>query len=337
MTSSDTSERDIDICTAALYPALVVTGLAILGLLAYHEIYVAAYPLIPTRLMRNRTVMSGCLLGAFHFFCQFAYESYFPSFLQVARSYSARDASYIAQSYVFSASIAALACGLLVKVTRRYKIWMILGILLHMVGAFMMVRYRSLDNTTFEIVLSQVIGGLGGGFTTLGAQLGVQSVVSHQDVAIVTAVFLTITQIGGAVGGAASGAIWSTFLQRKLAENLPDLPASEIQKIFGSMAVAISYAPGTPERIAINQAYVEVQRMLNVTALLGLLPALVSALMMKNVKLSNGEGDERVVALAEVISDEEYDEDDADDETSRRTGRSSEVSSVQYTPVRPSR
>lgn len=314
----------------------MVAGLACLGLLGYHETYVAAHPLIPTRLLRNKTVMSGCLLGAFHFFCQFAYESYFPSFLQVARSYTARDASYIAQSYVFSASIAALFCGLLVKWTRRYKIWMVLGILLHMIGAFMMVRYRSLNNTTFEIVMSQVIGGLGGGFTTLGAQLGVQSVVSHQDVAIVTAVFLTITQIGGAVGGAASGAIWSTFLKRKLAAYLPDLPESDISRIFGSMSVAISYAPGTPERAAINQAYVEVQRLLNLAALLGLLPALVSALVMKNVKLSSDAGEDRLVNLDDVIMDssEEEEGDGSEEEEERRTGRSSEVSSIQYTPAR---
>lgn len=42
----------------------------------------------------------------------------------------------------------------------------------------------------------QIISGLGGGFTTLGVQLGVQAVVAHQDMAIVTAIFLTITQIG---------------------------------------------------------------------------------------------------------------------------------------------
>lgn len=140
----------------ALFPLLAVLGLAFLGLLGYHEAYVAQHPLIPTRLLKRRTVMAGCFLGAFHFFCQFAYESYFPSFLQVARSFSARDASYISESYVFSASIAALLCGVLVKWTHSYKIWMVVGVLLHIVGAIMMVRFRSLDTTTAEIVLSQV-------------------------------------------------------------------------------------------------------------------------------------------------------------------------------------
>jgi hypothetical protein len=289
-----------------LYPILALSGLFILGLLGYHETYVAEYPLIPSRLLGQRTVMSGCCLGAFHFFAQFAYESYFPSFLQVARYYSARDASYISESYVFSASIAALACGYLVKITRRYKIWMIFGILVHMVGAYMMVRFRSLDNSTFDLVLSQVIGGFGGGFTTLSAQLGTQAVVDHQDIAIVTAVFLTITQIGGAVGGAASGAIWSTFLPKMLRKHLPTSSKKELDGIFGSIAVAISYDPASPERQGINRAYVEVQRYLNIAALLGLLPALVCAMLMQNVKLSVEEPDapgERIVALADVLGE----------------------------------
>lgn len=72
----------------------------------------------------------------------------------------------------------------------------IVGIFMHAVGAILMVRFRRLENPTWELVLSQVIAGAGGGFTTLGAQLGVQAVVSHQDVGIATAVFLTITQVG---------------------------------------------------------------------------------------------------------------------------------------------
>lgn len=127
-----------------------------LGLLGYHEAYVAKHPLLPTRMVKHKTVMAGCLLGASHFFCQFAYESYFPSFLQVARNYTARDASYVSESYVFSATIAALICGGLIRWTKSYKGWMIFGVLLHMVGAIMMVRFRSLTTTTWEIVLSQV-------------------------------------------------------------------------------------------------------------------------------------------------------------------------------------
>lgn len=43
-----------------------------------------------------------------------------------------------------------------------------------------MMRARNLDSSTFELVASQVIGGVGGGFTTLAGQIGCQSVVGHQ-------------------------------------------------------------------------------------------------------------------------------------------------------------
>jgi hypothetical protein len=120
------------------------------------------------------------------------------------------------QSYIFSACISAFIVGLLAKWSRRYKIWGVIGVVVHMIGAVLMVRFRKLNNPTYELVLSQVIGGLGGGATTIAAQLGVQSVVGHQgmpylaptrdarflinngrtDIAMSTAVFLTITQIG---------------------------------------------------------------------------------------------------------------------------------------------
>lgn len=43
-----------------------------------------------------------------------------------------------------------------------------------------MMRSRNLNGSTFELVLSQLIGGVGGGFTTIAAQIGCQSVVGHQ-------------------------------------------------------------------------------------------------------------------------------------------------------------
>jgi hypothetical protein len=135
---------------------LALLGLAILGLLGYHETHVANHPLLPARLLKQRTVMAGCMLGASHFFCQFAYESYFPSFLQVARNYTARDASFVSESYVFSATIAALLCGAAIQWTKSYKAWMVFGVIMHMAGAVMMVRFRSLTTTTWEIVMSQV-------------------------------------------------------------------------------------------------------------------------------------------------------------------------------------
>jgi hypothetical protein len=60
----------------------------------------------------------------------------------------------------------------------------------------------------------------------------------------------------------------------------------------------MSYTVGTVERDAINEAYTEVQRTLNIVALVVLIPALVSMLCMKDVNLvkdDKGLGDGVVV------------------------------------------
>jgi hypothetical protein len=146
-----------------------------------------------------------------------------------------------------------------------------------------MVRSRKLDNPMAEIVISQVIGGFGGGFTTLASQLGVQAVVGHQDVGISTAVFLTITQIGGAVGSSVAGTIWSSRLESALAARLPLAEHPNIPAIVGDLRAALAYHG--PVRAAINAAYVDVQRVLNWLGVWALLPCLLCALAMENVDL----------------------------------------------------
>ena len=67
-------------------------------------------------------------------------------------------------------------------------------------GIGLMIRYRSEGSSTSQIVGTQIAVGIGGGMLNVPAQLGVQAAVSHSDVAGATAIFLTILEIGGAVG-----------------------------------------------------------------------------------------------------------------------------------------
>ncbi|KAH8917445.1 MFS general substrate transporter [Atractiella rhizophila] len=244
------------------------------------------YPILPPRLAKNTTIVAGCCLGFWHFASQFIYETYFTSFLQVARGHSARDAQYISQTYIFTASVSSVFIGILTKISGRYKIWGLIGVIIHTIGELMMVRFRRLDNPTWELVLSQVVGGIGGGFTTVAGQVGVQSVVGSQDIACATALFLTITQIGGALGSAISGALWTTLLPSRLRVHLP--PASQylIPDIVSSLSVALSFPPEDPIRVGINEAYTDVQRVLNGVAILALIGAFIGILGMRNVDLN---------------------------------------------------
>lgn len=107
-----------------------------------------------------------------------------------------------------------------------------------------------------------------------------------------------LTQVGGAVGGSIAGAVWSTSLPRRLAYHLPSSEQSHIPSIIASLPYALSFPSGTATRIAINRAYVDVQKILNGLAMAMLVPGLLSLCAMKDVNL--GEDDhaaEGVVVL----------------------------------------
>ena len=60
----------------------------------------------------------------------------------------------------------------------------------------------NLGKETDEIVWTQILQGLGGGFASISAQVGAQASVTHSDIATVTAAVLLLTEIGGAIGTA---------------------------------------------------------------------------------------------------------------------------------------
>ena len=105
---------------------------------------------------------------------------------------------------------------------------------------------------------------------------------------------------GGAVGGAIAGAIWTTLIPIRLRHRLPATEYDRIPDILGSITVALSYEPGTPERIAINDAYIDVQRLLNFVALAILVPALISMAVMRDVRLELEDSHRPVVILGQA-------------------------------------
>lgn len=103
--------------------------------------------------------------------------------------------------------------------------------------------------------------------------------------AATTAIFLTILKIGGAVGSAVSGAVWTANIPKKLALYLPLNAQKDAASIFGDLTMATSYAVGSPERIAINRSYQETMNILLIIAACFSVPLLPLSLLMRNYQL----------------------------------------------------
>lgn len=62
--------------------SLISLGICIFTFFVYYEMKISSIPLLPSRLLRNRTIICGSILGLFHFLSQACYETFFTSFLQ---------------------------------------------------------------------------------------------------------------------------------------------------------------------------------------------------------------------------------------------------------------
>lgn len=212
---------------------------------------------------------------------------YFQSYLLVVMDQTVTAAGYIVQIFTFSATITTIVVGFFIKKTRHYKRFVVLGSAIYVVGLAAMILFRTEDASIYTIIAAQMLIGIGGGMLHQPAQTGVQASVSHQEVAAVTAIFLTLLELGGAIGNAISGAIWSNNIPVKLREYLPPETQHQADDIFSDVDLAAhGWAMGNPTRTAINRAYQETMTKLLTVALVVSIPVLVLSFFMEDYDLS---------------------------------------------------
>jgi MFS family permease len=268
--------------------AMIIVGLICLIALPFWESSkrLAPKPLLSLHLLKQRTALAGCTLAFWYFMAfYFSVQPYFYSYLQVVQGYDVATAGRFTQTFAFTSTIAAFAVSILIKYTRRYRIFVIAGCVIYIIGMVLMMVTRREGSTPTQVLVTQVVVGIGGGLLNVPVQLGVQASASHQEVAAATAMFLTSMEMGGAVGAALSGAVWTHNIPRKLRLYLPEENKGDADAIFGKITKALSYPLGSPVRVAINQAYQETFKKLLILALIAVVPLIPLSLAMEDYKL----------------------------------------------------
>lgn len=118
-----------------------------------------------------------------------------------------------------------------------------------------MIYFRRPNQPIGYIVMCEIFISMGGSIFILGVQLAVLAAVDHQYVAAVLALLFVSGTIGGAVGEAISGAIWTNTFSPALVRYLPASALPDVASIYASLPVQLSYPVGSIERIAIQEAY----------------------------------------------------------------------------------
>ncbi|KAG2338806.1 drug:h+ antiporter [Suillus weaverae] len=292
--------------------AMLVMGVVLLAVFAVWDLRYASRPVIAPRFVRNRSVVCAASIGFFDFASMSFYLTftYLYSFVLVVKPWSLVNATYFIQTQSVALTFFGILAGLSMRFLHRYKYVLVIGLVIRLAGVAMMIHSRGANASDAELVWTQILQGFGGGFAAVSSQVGAQASVPHADVAIITAVVLLVTEIGGAVGNACAGAIWSNTMPVNLEKYLPWLTDEQRAELYGSITLAASYPRGDPVREGVISAYDDTMKiMVTAATALSVVPVLL-ALAMPNWYL----GDKQNAIDAADLTGRSVLEDDAENE-----------------------
>lgn len=265
----------------------LVAGFMLMLIFAFYEAYFSPVSFIEFRILTDRNVVGAGILGAVLFFSNYAWASYFSSFLQVVNGLSVTDASYVMSISNVAWPLASVLSGIYINRTGRYKYITLASVLLYMFGTGLMIYFRRPDQSLGYLIMCQIFIGVALGSIMTTPVIAAMSSLPHQQVAVVTSIISMFSAIGGAIGLTVTGTIWAAVFPERLALYLPSEEVVNLVNIYASLEIQLSYAEGTPTRIAIQQAYGDAQRMMLIAATAIWVIGIVATLAWRNTDVRN--------------------------------------------------
>jgi EmrB/QacA subfamily drug resistance transporter len=180
----------------------------------------AAEPVLPPRLFANRIFSVTSAIGFVVGFALFGSVTYLPLFLQVVNGASPTSSGLQILPLMGGLLITSIGSGQIISRTGVYKPFPIAGTAIMVVGLALL---STMDVHTTRLVASafMFVLGLGLGMVMQVLVLAVQNAVGYEDLGVATSGATLFRSIGGAVGTAVLGSIFSNRLTAELASTLP--------------------------------------------------------------------------------------------------------------------
>ncbi|KAG5519850.1 hypothetical protein PMAC_000125 [Pneumocystis sp. 'macacae'] len=257
------------------------------------ECFYAKYPIFDITSFKLGMIGSGYFSSFFYFMGFYLYNNYFSTYLYVTKSNSIKRVGYLNNVFSFTSTIVAIFVGIFVKYNKRYNFFIYIGSPIYMIGIVYMIYNLRVDESVIEMTISQAIIGISGGIYNMSALIGIQTVSCRQQVVVNTTLFLTLASLGGAIGSAISGIMWSSLLPKMLkiySERLNIfLTSSDYTLIIGSPFILDQYpkfVKGTLGRMAIILAYNDLMKVLYISSAMCTIPMLFCVMFMKDIHLN---------------------------------------------------
>jgi EmrB/QacA subfamily drug resistance transporter len=216
----------------------------------------AAEPALPLRLFRLRSFSIASGVSLFVGVAMYGAITYLPTLLQVANGASASDSGLLLVPLMLGLLGASTLAGQIITRTGRYRVFPIVGTALAALGMFMLSTLET-GSSRAESGLYMVMLGVGLGFTMQVMVLATQNETLAEDVGVATATVTFFRTVGGSIGVALLGALFTTRLTGLLGsaaprgmtpEQIAHLPADQRAHVASAFADAITgvFAYGVP-------------------------------------------------------------------------------------------
>ena len=185
-----------------------------LAVFIYIESSYASEPIIPVKLMLNRTVFAACLANWFSTMFIFSILFYTPIYFQVAGS-STTQAGIRLIPYSIGVVVGSLGSGFLMRLLGKYYI-LTLGCDAVFLAAAILLSTFTLSTPTWESILFFLFAGTGYGSMLTITLLALIAAVDHEYQAVITSASYAFRSTGGTIGITIASAVFQNILKLQL-------------------------------------------------------------------------------------------------------------------------
>lgn len=211
----------------------LVLGLVAIGGFIYEE-RVAAEPIMPLELFRHRTFVLVSLIGFVVGIALFGSVTFIPLYLQVVKGSTPSQAGMQLLPMMGGMLVTSIVSGRLISRFGSYRPFPIAGTLMGGV-AMALLSTLTLDTPLHTMYAYMALLGIGLGMVMPVLTLAVQNTVEFRHMGVATSGATLFRSIGGSLGVAAFGALFSHGLQSRMMDALP--AGTELPAALGPLAV----------------------------------------------------------------------------------------------------
>ncbi|MGQ4601077.1 DHA2 family efflux MFS transporter permease subunit [Nocardia sp. R6R-6] len=272
----------------------------------------AEEPMLPLWLFRNRTFVLTSAIGFLVGLVMFAALAFIPTYLQMATGTSASVSGLLLIPMMVGLMITLIASMTRVTKTGRYKVYPPLGAALMFVDLLWLTRLDA-DTPMWVVSAMLFVMGAGLGLMMQIIVLVVQNAVSPSQIGTATSANNYFREMGGALGVAVLGSIFTNRLTDGLTEVFRSHAPEAVQAKLDPSALVPSVVKNLPEALhdAIVGAYVDALVPGFWYLIPGVVIAFVLALFIPHMKLSDEAG---MVARGEAVMEEDVQRQNLDPE-----------------------